>query len=181
MATLTLRLVKGSPLTNSEVDNNFSNLNVTKVEIGNDLGNTALYPQVIGLQGRPFANTAPASGQVIIWDSGISSWRPGNVTGGGGGGASVTVSDTPPGSPSAGDMWWKSDTGSLFIYYNDGDSSQWVEAAGGGGGTSLPIGGTTGQVLMKLSNTDYDASWRTPAASTGGGGESFHPFLLAGM
>jgi len=32
MATLTLRSVKGSPLTNAEVDANFSNLNSDKVE-----------------------------------------------------------------------------------------------------------------------------------------------------
>lgn len=32
MATVTLRLVKGSPLTNQEVDDNFSNLNSDKME-----------------------------------------------------------------------------------------------------------------------------------------------------
>lgn len=34
MADLTLRLVKGSPLTNAEVDNNFSSLNTAKYESG---------------------------------------------------------------------------------------------------------------------------------------------------
>lgn len=34
MSTLTLRSVKGSPLTNTEVDNNFSNLNADKYESG---------------------------------------------------------------------------------------------------------------------------------------------------
>lgn len=34
MSTLTLRSVKGTPLTNTEVDNNFSNLNADKYEFG---------------------------------------------------------------------------------------------------------------------------------------------------
>ena len=34
MSTLTLRSVKGTPLTNTEVDTNFSNLNTDKYESG---------------------------------------------------------------------------------------------------------------------------------------------------
>ena len=37
MSTITLRSVKGSPLTNTEVDNNFSNLNTDKMEKTNNL------------------------------------------------------------------------------------------------------------------------------------------------
>jgi hypothetical protein len=37
MSTLTLRNVKGTPLTNSEVDDNFSNLNTDKMEKSNNL------------------------------------------------------------------------------------------------------------------------------------------------
>ena len=37
MAVVTLRLVKGSPLTNQEVDDNFSNLNTAKLEAGANL------------------------------------------------------------------------------------------------------------------------------------------------
>jgi hypothetical protein len=37
MSTLTLRNVKGTPLTNSEVDANFSNLNTDKMEKTNNL------------------------------------------------------------------------------------------------------------------------------------------------
>lgn len=33
----------------------------------------------------------------------------------------------------------------------------------------VPTGGTMGQVLTKNSSTNYDASWSTPSASTGGG------------
>jgi uncharacterized GH25 family protein len=35
MSTITLRNVKGSPLTNAEVDANFNNLNTDKVETAN--------------------------------------------------------------------------------------------------------------------------------------------------
>lgn len=37
MATITLRTVKGSPLTNTEVDDNFSNLNTDKYESGDSV------------------------------------------------------------------------------------------------------------------------------------------------
>lgn len=39
-----------------------------------------------------------------------------------------------------------------------------VSAANG-----LPVGGTTGQVLTKVSGTDYDANWQTPSGGGGGG------------
>ena len=37
MSTITLRASKGSPLTNTEVDTNFSNLNNDKYESGNNV------------------------------------------------------------------------------------------------------------------------------------------------
>ena len=37
MSTITLRNVKGTPLTNTEVDDNFSNLNTDKMEKANNL------------------------------------------------------------------------------------------------------------------------------------------------
>ncbi len=41
MSTLTLRNVKGSPLTNTEVDDNFSNLNTDKMEKSSNLSDLA--------------------------------------------------------------------------------------------------------------------------------------------
>lgn len=38
MSTITLRNTKGSPLTNTEVDTNFSNLNTDKMEKTSNLG-----------------------------------------------------------------------------------------------------------------------------------------------
>ena len=36
-------------------------------------------------------------------------------------------------------------------------------------GHGLPSGGTTGQTLTKLSDSDYDTGWRTPTGGSGGG------------
>lgn len=44
MSTLVLRLVKGSPLTNTEVDANFTNLNNDKMEKSGNLSDVADVP-----------------------------------------------------------------------------------------------------------------------------------------
>ncbi|GBC93867.1 hypothetical protein HRbin15_02369 [bacterium HR15] len=43
---------------------------------GGDLGGTYPNPTVVGLQTRPVSNTAPASGQVLKWNSASSQWEP---------------------------------------------------------------------------------------------------------
>ena len=51
------------------------------------------------------------------------------------------------------------------VLTSDGNGGQSWETPSGGSGT-LPSGGTTGQFLVKVSNTDYDTEWVTiPAAS----------------
>lgn len=40
----------------------------------------------------------------------------------------------------------------------------------GPAGPGVPAGGTTGQVLSKASDTDYDTGWTTPSGGGGGGG-----------
>jgi hypothetical protein len=82
MADLTLRLVKGSPLTNAEVDNNFTSLNVTKIEIGGDISGNITIPLISGLWGRSIGNIEPANGQALIWVSSNNAWEPGNVDAG---------------------------------------------------------------------------------------------------
>ena len=104
-----------------------------------------------------------------------------------GAGSSVIVSDTAPSSPGVGDIWYESDTGKMFIYYD----SFWVEpiASTGPAGIAIqntapsstsilwadtsvtgvgvvPVGGTTGQVLSKGSNTSYDAVWANAVSSS---------------
>lgn len=44
MSTIVLRNTKGSPLTNTEVDNNFSNLNTDKMEKSSNLNDLADKP-----------------------------------------------------------------------------------------------------------------------------------------
>lgn len=50
------------------------------------------------------------------------------------------------------------------IHVDMAASSASVTNAGpqGPSGISIPPGGTTGQVLVKLSNADYDVGWVTP-------------------
>ncbi len=54
------------------------------------------------------------------------------------------------------------DTGAVYILVDD--SPTWSEL-GGSASNGLPSGGTTGQILVKNSGTDYDASW-TAAGTT---------------
>lgn len=74
MATLTLRIPKGSPLTNVELDANFSSLDNSKIEIGGDLAGTTSAPLVAKLQGSALSSSAPVTGQTLIW-SGLA-WTP---------------------------------------------------------------------------------------------------------
>jgi hypothetical protein len=73
MTTLTLRTTKGSPLTNAELDANFTSLNLAKIELGGDLQGTTSSPVVTGLQGRSVSASAPTVGNVIAWN-GVSQW-----------------------------------------------------------------------------------------------------------
>jgi hypothetical protein len=81
MANVTLRLVKGTPLTNQEVDDNFSNLNIFKTEIGGDLGGNVFFPTVIGLQGRSVSNAEPSNAQVLSWSVASNAWIAANAVG----------------------------------------------------------------------------------------------------
>jgi hypothetical protein len=92
MATLTLRIPKGSPLTNAELDDNFANLDNDKVEIGGDLGGSTSNPLVISFYSRPLSSSAPTTGQAIVWNG--SAWIPQTVSVGGGGSGTSTVTST---------------------------------------------------------------------------------------
>jgi hypothetical protein len=41
------------------------------------------------------------------------------------------------------------------------DETDFEFASGGGGGSDLPVGGTTGQVLAKKTDTDFDIEWKS--------------------
>lgn len=53
------------------------------IALGGDLGGTSNAAVVEGLQSRPVASTAPASGQALAWDG--SQWAPATISAGGGG------------------------------------------------------------------------------------------------
>lgn len=90
MATLTLRILKGSPLTNLEVDNNFVELDNNKVQLGGDLGGTTSSPVVISLRGRSVSTAAPTTGQALIYTG--TEWSPQDVVAGGGSISSTVTS-----------------------------------------------------------------------------------------
>lgn len=113
MATIVTRSGKGSPLTNTEVDSNFTNLNTDKLEDA--------------------AGSVSNDGNQYVRQDGA--WT--TITAG----ASVTTSASAPSSPSDGDLWFSETNGVTYVYYNDGNSSQWVASgtpsASVAGGTTL--------------------------------------------
>lgn len=50
---------------------------------GGDLVGTLMGATVTGIQSRAVANTAPTSGQALVWNSGAAVWQPGTVSGSG--------------------------------------------------------------------------------------------------
>ncbi len=52
------------------------------------------------------------------------------------------------------------------------DGAAGEDGADGADGEGVPVGGSTGQVLTKASNADYDTAWETPSEGGGSGGEA---------
>jgi hypothetical protein len=82
-----------------------------------------------------------------------------------------TVSETAPSSPVTGDAWFNSSNSLMYLYYD----GYWIETSNsyygptGPTGAGVPVGGTTGQVLAKIDETNYNTQWVT---SSGGGGSA---------
>lgn len=71
MADLTLRLVKGSPLTNAEVDANFSNLNEAITAGGEPMGHADRAQSTLSFDaGTRTVSIAPVSGSFTVWVKG---------------------------------------------------------------------------------------------------------------
>jgi hypothetical protein len=67
---------------------------------------------------------------------------------------------------------YNSATGALVVDVNShtgsGTYAVWTVNVGGIGAGAIPSGGTAGQVLAKLSSTNYDDAWVTPTVAVGG-------------
>jgi hypothetical protein len=67
---------------------------------------------------------------------------------------------------------YNSATGALVVDVNShtgsGTYAVWTVNVGGIGAGAIPSGGTTGQVLAKVSSTNYDDAWVTPTVEVGG-------------
>lgn len=100
MATVTLRGVKGSPLTYAELDGNFSNLNVSKLEVVNlSTISTANTTTIVNTGGSNVTlNSASASNSGLLSASDKTKLDLLN-------GKTVVVSTTAPDSPNIGDLW----------------------------------------------------------------------------
>ena len=69
-------------------------------------------------------------------------------------GSGYIISETAPSNPSEGDVWFSTSEGVIYVYYDD----FWIDPSTGGA-AGVPVGGTTGQVLTKVSDNDYDSNW----------------------
>lgn len=66
-------------------------------------------------------------------------------------------------------------TSSIVDFPTEVSRSAAAAGFGSGGVTELPVGGTTGQSLVKNSDTDYDVTWST--VSGGGGDGEYVPYI----
>ncbi len=64
------------------------------------------------------------------------------------------------------------DDGQIYLYdktatpsATTGKFTKFEGSGGGGSGSGVPAGGTTGQALVKKSNTDGDVEWKTPSST----------------
>jgi len=97
----------------------------------------------------------------------------------------IGASDNKPETGAFWDSYWflmaKGGLSAYEIWLNNGGvgtEQDFLDSLQGSDGAGVPIGGTTGQVLKKNSNTDYDTVW---ADESGGGGvEYIDTNLLSG-
>lgn len=92
MSTIITRLGKGSPLTNLELDSNFSNLNADKLEISafDTTANSWFSNKTLDDLGNVVTSSL-LNGQVLVWNSVANRWENQTPTGGLEGGSSEVV------------------------------------------------------------------------------------------
>ena len=131
MADLTLRLIKGSPLTHEELDENFIALD-QQLSGGDTATNTIGIAEPISpLEGDIWFDTG--NEEVSMYDG--SSWVPLPS-----GGTAMSISNTAPVSPDTGEMWLDTNIDIVKVY----DGSIWFEmpsSSSSSGSIDAGIGG----------------------------------------
>lgn len=148
------RIFSGDDSLNRLQDQLASALNPILREIKGDLSGPLESPTVGALRGRPIANTAPITGQSLIWDG--TQWAPGT-----GGGAVSSVTATAPLASSGGAN-------------PDISLAGVVGAANGGTGLS-----TSGAIFGYVLTADGLGGWTSSAASSGNIGDPSVVLLMA--
>lgn len=112
----------------------------------------------------------PQDGDIVAWDGINKKWTKGTATG-------IAGPPGPQGDPGpAGSPGAKGDTGDPGPQGIPGvgtQGPQGIQGIQGNPGQGVPAAGLTGQVLRKLSGTDYATEWATVA-----GGDPFHARLV---
>src|SRR3984885_2462948 len=143
--------------------------------VGGDLSANPAAATVTGIQNRPVANTAPSSGQALVWNSTSSIWQPGTVSGGGGGSITSVFGRTGGVTSLAGDYSFGQISGTV--------GNTQLPGAGGDLGGTLTAATVTGIQSRAVANTAPSngqallwngAQWApgTVSGSGGGGGVS---------
>jgi hypothetical protein len=142
---------------------------------GGDISGNTAAATVTGIQNRPVANTAPSSGQALVWNSTSSIWQPGTVSGGGGGSITSVFGRTGVVTSLAGDYSFGQISGTV--------GNTQLPGAGGDLGGTLTAATVTGIQSRAVANTAPSngqallwngAQWApgTVSGSGGGGGVS---------
>ena len=94
------------------------------IQLAGDIDNVATSPQVIGIRGKPVSATAPTDGQLLLYNSGTSTWTPvslsGDVTTTDAGATSINyTSNFITQTEKASQEWMPSNQGSLKGWTSD--------------------------------------------------------------